>query len=156
GAAEAIWARDRLTVKLLASNPLRAKNLKLLTIAPRPIGETPQLSKGNGQWRIAINRKDFKSLAGAAKDRVYDMPVRKEVWADLEAYLRHYRPLLADKDNPYLLVSSKAPAGPFYSLNRRFETITRDYFPQCPGSGPHCMRHIAATTILKANPGAWS
>jgi len=155
GEAEAIWARDRLMVKLLASNPLRAKNLKLLTISPTD-GEAAQLRKVNGEWRIAIDKKDFKNLSGAAKDRIYDMPVRKEVWNDLEMYLRRYRPQLADPTNPYLFVSSDRPATLMYGLNRRFEVITRRFFPQCPGVGPHAMRHIVATTILKLHPNAWA
>src|SRR4029453_17100310 len=47
GEAEAIWARDRLIVKLLMSNPLRAKNIKFLTIAPLASGEPAQLHKVN-------------------------------------------------------------------------------------------------------------
>lgn len=156
GQAEAIWARDRLMLKLLASNPLRAKNLKLLTVFQSASGEPAQLRKVDGQWRIGIDRKDFKNMAGAAKDRVYDMPVRPEVCGDLETYLRVYRPLLADTTNPYLLVSSASPAGPMHGLNRRFEALSRRYFAQCPGVGPHAMRHIVATTILKMHPNAWA
>ncbi|QJW85192.1 hypothetical protein HK414_22480 [Ramlibacter terrae] len=117
--------------------------------------ELPQLRKENGEWRIAIDRKDFKNQAGAAKDRAYDMPVRKEVWKDLEIYLKSYRPLLADPNNPYLFVSGDSSGGPMYSLNRQFAAITRRYFRDCPGVGPHVMRHPVATAILKAHPNAW-
>lgn len=161
GVTEAIWMRDRLMLKLLASNPLRAKNLKLLTFAKDErgtdaSGAPAQLRKVNGEWRIAIDKMEFKNFAGAAKDRVYDMPVRKEVWADLEVYIREYRPVLADPANPYLLVSSASPAEPYYGINRRFQEISRKYFPRCPGVGPHAMRHLVATTILKKHPGAWA
>ncbi|WP_157400060.1 MULTISPECIES: hypothetical protein [Ramlibacter] len=156
GMAEAIWARDRLMVKLLTSNPLRAKNLILLTIAPSPSGEPAQLREVNGVWRIAIDKKDFKNLAGAAKDRAYDMPVRRELWSDIEAYRDTYRKMLASPSNPYLFVSSKSPDGPMYSLNRQFENISKRYFSDCPGVGPQTMRHIVATTILKMHPNAWA
>ncbi|WP_427914825.1 hypothetical protein ACPWT1_07910 [Ramlibacter sp. MMS24-I3-19] len=156
GQAEAIWMRDRVMVKLLASNPLRAKNLKLLTFDSGGSKVHAQLRKVNGVWRIAIDKKDFKNANGAAKDRPYDMPVRPEVWADLEAYIRDYRPLLAGPDNPYLFVSSDNPDEPYFGINRRFQVITREYFPQCPGVGPHAMRHLVATTILKTHPGAWT
>jgi len=156
GQAEAIWMRDRVMVKLLASNPLRAKNLKLLTFDPDRSTPQAQLRKVNGIWRIAIDKKEFKNAAGAAKDRPYDMPVRKEVWADLEAYIRHFRPLLADPANPYLFVSSDNPSDPYYNINRRFQKVSKDYFPRCPGVGPHAMRHVVATTILKKHPNAWA
>jgi hypothetical protein len=155
GKSEAIWARDRLSVKLLASNPLRAKNLILLRIAPDAKGRPAHLRKVDGVWRIRIERREFKNADGAARDRAYDMPVREEVWPDLERYLRDYRPLLADASNPYLLASGKKSNAPMYSFNRRFEALTARYFPGCPGVGPHAMRYVVATTILKMKPGSW-
>jgi integrase len=156
GVCEAKWARDRLMLKLLASNPLRAKNLKLLTIAPDAKGAPAQLRKVNGGWRIAIPREAFKNFAGAAKDREYDMPVRKELWKDLDAYIDQYRPLLAAASNPYLLTADRNSEEPYHHLNRHFAAVTRRYFTRCPGTGPHIMRHIVATTILKLQPNAWA
>jgi site-specific recombinase XerC len=153
GISEALWARDRLLLKLLASNPLRAKNIRLLTCLPDNSG---QLRKEDGVWRIKLSASDFKNFRGAAKDRSYDMPVRKEVWSDIERYLKHYRPQLATSENQYFLVCSSRTGKPWYSLNRHFASITRRYFIGCPGAGPHIMRHIVATAILKQQPNAWA
>ena len=78
------------------------------------------------------------------------------MWPVLERYLRVYRPILTASDGPYLLVSSGAKSkGPWKSLNRRVETLTRKYLHGCPGTGPHAFRHIVATSILKASPNDW-
>lgn len=108
GLREAVWARDRLLVKLLASNPLRDKNLRLLTYKDDNSGH---LRKVNGEWRIAIPRHEFKNARGAARHRPYDMPVRREVWPDIERYLRDYRPVLAADGNPstHSVTSSRLP-----------------------------------------------
>jgi hypothetical protein len=153
GLREAVWARDRLLVKLLASNPLRDKNLRLLTYKDDNSGH---LRKVNGEWRIAIPRHEFKNARGAARHRPYDMPVRREVWPDIERYLRDYRPVLAADGNPYVFVSTSNAAGPMYSLRRRFELLTRAYLAGCSGVGPHAMRYIVATSILKARPNDWA
>ena len=153
GVREAVWARDRLLIKLLASNPLRDKNLRLLTFDELGTGK---LRKADGAWRICIPRAEFKNAKGAARDRDYDMVVRPEVWPDIERYLRDYRPMLAKPGNPYVFVSSRTDSGPMPSLRRHFAALTRQYLAQCPGVGPHAMRHIVATSILKANPNAWT
>ncbi len=155
GANEAVWARDRLLLKLLASNPLRDKNVRLLTYRSDGTGH---LRKVDGTWRIAIPRKDFKNARGAARHRQYDMPVRKEVWADIERYLRDYRPMLDAGDSPYVFVSSRRGDGPLpmRGLRRRFEILTRRYLSGCAGVGPHAIRHIVATSILKQRPNDWA
>lgn len=163
GKSEAIWARDRLLLKILSSNPLRAKNLKFLTVSRD--NKTPSFG-GQGAcclyhsqcgWRIRVDRKFFKNASGAAKDSDYDMPVEPSVWSDIESYLRDYRPLLASPDNPYLFTSGTEGAeGVMYGLNRRVEALTKQYFWRCPGFGPHGFRHILATAILKKSPNDWT
>lgn len=153
GIDEAVWARDRLLVKLLASNPLRDKNVRMLTYRADGSGH---LRKKDGVWRIAIPKKEFKNFKGAAKDRDYDMPVRHEVWPDIERYLRDYRPMLVSGDTPYVFVSTERGNMPWYRLGRQFETLTRKYLAGCPGVGPHAMRHIVATSILKQRPNDWA
>lgn len=164
GVKEAIWARDRLLLKLLSSNPLRAKNLKMLKFIDDKTGQlisgddTGKLYRGrDGTWRIAIPKKFFKNFAGAAKDRDYDMPVHNSISRDIETFLELYRPRIASDDNPYVFTSSKkvASAGMMYSLNRRVEILSRLYFWRCPGFGPHGFRHIVATAILKMSPNDW-
>lgn len=153
GQEEAVWARDRLLLKLLASNPLRDKNTRMLIYRDDNKGHLRQV---DGKWRIAIPKDEFKNARGAAKTRNYDMPVRQEVWHDIEQYLRVYRPVLAAPGNQYVFVSTKGGNGPMDSLRRRFEFLTRRYLAGCPGVGPQAMRHIVATSILKQSPNDWA
>jgi len=153
GRAEALWARDRLLVTLLASNPLRKKNIQLLQYKADGTGH---LRKVDGIWRIFIEKEEFKNERGAAKERPYNMPVRQELWADIEKYLAVFRPQLADPGNSYVFVSSTAPEGAWKNLARHFAVLARRYFAGCPGVGPHCMRHLVATSILKQRPNDWT
>lgn len=155
GQREAVWARDRLLLKLLASNPLRDKNIRLMTYHS---DNTGHLRFVNEEWRIVIPRNEFKNARGAARHRIYDMPVRREVWSDIERYLRDYRPMLTSSNsaNPYVFVSTSGGTEPMHGLRRRFEWLTRTYLAGCRGVGPHAMRHMVATAILKANPNDWS
>lgn len=152
GIDEAVWARNRLLLKLLASNPLRDKNVRMLTFTPDGKGH---LRKVNGEWRIAIPKREFKNFEGAAKERDYDMVVRPEVWPDIERYLGVYRPMLAPSGNPYVFVSSRDNSGPMKKLRKCFAALTRKYLTRCPGVGPHAMRHLVATAILKQKPNDW-
>lgn len=153
GVNEAVWARDRLMLKLLASNPLRDKNLRMLSYRADGSG---QLRKVHGTWRICIDKEQFKNFMGAARHRDYNMPVRPEVWNDIERYLRDYRAMLAPAGSEYVFASSRGTPEPMGSLRRRFAIITKRHFAGCDGFGPHGMRHVVATSILKANPNDWN
>jgi len=154
GAREAIWARDKLLVKLLASNPLRVKNVRMLSYQPDNKGHLRQ--DGQGAWFIFVPRRELKNFKGAAKDRDYSMPVRPEVWSDIEEYLKHYRPMLLKQVTDMVFVSEHN-GGPFsqHGLARRFAALTKKYLHGCPGVGPHAMRHIVATSVLKSSPNDW-
>lgn len=159
GVEEAIWARDLLLVRLMASNPLRAKNLKLLTYRPDNSGNLYR--DQNGGWNIRIDKKAFKNAKGAAGDDAYDVGVNSALWSDIERYLQVYRPMLPDADRvDYVFLSSstekaKGYTGAWNSLERRFFYLTKRYLWGCPGIGSHGMRYIVATAILKKHPGAW-
>jgi integrase len=64
--------------------------------------------------------------------------------------------LLASSSNPYLFTVGKHSDEPYHHLNRHFAAITQRYFTRCAGTGPHIMRRIVATTILKLHPNAWA
>lgn len=155
GKREAIWARDKLLVKLLASNPLRDKNMRMLSYRPDNKGHLRQDARGG--WFIFVPRRELKNFRGAARDRDYSMQVRPEVWSDIDEYLRHYRPMLLKTTTDRFFISEHS-GGPFATqgLARRFEMLTRKYLQGCPGVGPHAMRHIVATSILKASPNDWN
>lgn len=159
GTNEAVWARDLLLVKLMASNPLRAKNMKLLTYSADNTGNLYR--RPDGSWFIRLEKRAFKNAKGAAKRRDYDMPVNRVVWADIERYLNVYRPMLPDADKVgYFFLSSmdekqEGYVGAWKSLNRRVFYLTRRYLWDCPGIGTHGFRYIIGTATLKKAPGAW-
>ncbi|MGF6858476.1 hypothetical protein [Paraburkholderia sp. CI3] len=159
GAHEAIWARDLLLIKLMASNPLRAKNMKLLTYRADNTGNLYR--RPDGRWFIRIEKRAFKNAKGAAKSRDYDMPVNHVAWADIERYLNVYRPMLPDADKvDFVFLSStdeqsEGYVGVWKSLNRRVFYLTRRYLWDCPGIGTHGFRYIIGTATLKKAPGAW-
>ncbi|MFM0543737.1 hypothetical protein PQR29_03320 [Paraburkholderia strydomiana] len=159
GADEAVWARDLVLVKLMASNPLRAKNMKLLTYRADNSGDLYR--RPDGSWFIRIEKRAFKNAKGAAKSRDYDMPVNRAVWRDMERYLNVYRPMLPDANKvDYVFLSSMEEKqsgyiGIWKSLNRRIFYLTRRYLWDCPGIGAHGFRYIIGTATLKRAPGAW-
>lgn len=155
GSREAVWARDKMLVKLLASNPLRDKNIRMLTYRTDNQGHLRQ--NEHGAWFIFVPRRELKNLKGAAKDRDYMMSVRPEVWADIEEYIRTFRPMLLKEATDRVFISEQT-GGPFsqHGLARRFATLTKKYLHKCPGVGPHAVRHIVATSILKAAPNDWA
>ncbi|BCQ24719.1 site-specific integrase [Caballeronia sp. NK8] len=159
GAYEAIWARDLLLIKMMASNPLRAKNMKLLTYCADNTGNLYR--RPDGSWFIRIEKRAFKNAKGAAKSRDYDMPVNHVVWGDIERYLNVYRPMLPDADKvDFVFLSStdekqEGYVGVWKSLNRRVFYLTRRYLWDCPGIGTHGFRYIIGTATLKKAPGAW-
>ena len=147
GEAEAKWGRDLLLLMLLASNPLRARNVKELTWRADNSGDLRQ--DADGGWRVVIARHRLKNANGAARDADYNCRVQPAVWPHLERYLREYRPLLGSAATDYLFVCPSGKNRPWRGLNRCFMRITRRFFVGTEGFGPHAMRHIVATAILK-------
>lgn len=158
GEAEAVWARDLLLIKLLASNPLRARNLKEMTYRHDNRGHLYQ--RNNGAWFIRFDKSEFKNCKGAARHRDYDMPVAESAWADIERYLKIYRPMFprANELNFVFLSAldkeTEHQSGVWKSLNRRVFTLTKKYLWRCPGTSAHGFRYIFGTSILKSNPDA--
>lgn len=159
GVEEAIWARDLLLIGLMASNPLRAKNIKLMTYKADNSGNL--YKKPDGSWNLRIDKRAFKNLKGAAGTEDYDVEITSNVWPAIEQYLHVYRPMLADADKvDFVFLSSltekpKGYIGPWVSLSRRIFFLTKRFLWNCPGIGAHGLRYIVGTAILKKNPDAW-
>ncbi|MCX4177373.1 MULTISPECIES: helix-turn-helix domain-containing protein [Paraburkholderia] len=159
GISEVVWARDLLLVKLMTSNPLRAKNMKLLTYRADNTGNIYR--RPDGSWFIRIEKRAFKNARGAARSRDYDMPVNRVVWGDIERYLHVYRPMLPDADKvDFVFLStseeqSEGYVGVWKSMNKRIFFLTHRYLWDCPGIGAHGFRYIIGTATLKKAPGAW-
>ena len=147
GKQEAIWARSRLLLALLASHGLRARNMKELTYRKDNTGQLRQ--DPDGAWRIVIDKQCFKNEKGAASDRDYNSVVPKKVWVYITQWLSRHRQFLARTDSDLVFVCANKQGAIWKGLNRTFERLSRRYFQNCSGTGPHCMRHIMATAIIK-------
>jgi hypothetical protein len=157
GVTEAVWSRDMALIQLLASNPVRAENIKQMTYLADNRGNLYQ--DPSGAWWLRFSPESFKNTKGAAGDRPYNMPIHESAWPALERYLKRFRPMLpfaADLPNVFLSAKQGGGPRPWSSMNRRVELLTRRYLRQCPGVGPHAFRHIVATAILKASPNDWA
>lgn len=154
GKQEAIDARDILMVKLLASNPVRDKNFRLMTYREDGTGNLRR--DATGAWSLHVPSRELKNFQSSVGEQDYDMPIRPEVWPDIERYIHDYRPMLLKEPSDVVFISVSGRPFSICGLRRRFEQLTRLYLQGCPGVGPHAMRHIVATSLLKANPNDWA
>lgn len=162
--AEAVWGRDLVLIKILASNPLRRRNLAHLTWRADNTGELHQ--REDKSWWLKIHKSKFKNVKGAAGEReFYECQVNTSAWIDIEKYIRVYRPNLMRGPTDLFFVTgqtgpfSKGKADdelipvPWVDLSFRVKVLTARYLYRCPGVGCHSFRHIVATAILKAPGG---
>ena len=155
---EAIWSRDLVLIKLLASNPLRERNLAHLTWRPDNTGNLYQRS--DGTWHIRWKSTAFKNSVGAAGDMDYDAEIHSSVYADLERYLHQHRPKILHSPSDLVILSmaktkasEELPHVPWNDLSKRVTELTRRYLWKTGGIGTHSFRHLIGSSILKAAPG---
>jgi hypothetical protein len=151
GLEELRAARDVMLVALLMSNPLRALNLKRMRYLADNSGHLRRTPEGG--WKLFIPRREFKNIHGAAKNRDYDMEIDPAVWPFITRYLKTYRPMFGTERPELVFVSEKNRAREWKGLNKRFRGLTKSLIPRCDGFGPHCVRDIYATQVIKQSKG---
>jgi integrase len=159
---EAVWARDLVLIKLLASNPVRSRNLAHMTWRADNTGELHQ--RDDKSWWLKIHRTKFKNTRGAAGDReFYECQVNPSAWTDIEKYIRLHRPILMRGPTDLFFLTAHngycrntnpdSRPRPWVDLGGRVHELTARYLYRCAGVGCHSFRHIVATSILKAPGG---
>ena len=173
---EAVWARDILLIKLLASNPLRRVNIITLhwneknVNGYRPNDGASIYQRVDGSWWIYSPGAFFKNRGANLED--YDSPIQESTWPDLERYLFKYRPrllrwptdlvfLAVTRDPEKKLTKKGLPYKqavatehmPFLNIGNHVAKLTQRYLRNSGGSRMHAFRNVVATAILKADGG---
>ena len=155
---QALWIRDQLLLRTLASNPLRSRNFCEM----RYIEGGKADSGGNlyrmpsGEWRLRFLPEDFKNEHGAARE-LYDVMMDPSTWPLVDQYINQARPVLLhgrEIDEAFVSVTGRPLAAT--SLASAVKSLTGAYIDENLGMhafGPHAFRHIVATAWLRANPG---
>ena len=167
--ARAIWFRDILLLKMLASNPLRVSHFAIMRYSADNLGNLYR--KADGAWGLRFCAADFKNEKHAAQED-YDADIPKSIWPDIERYIAQGRPLLADADSAFAFLratcgvktmsdgelgNENGRKGMWKSENisHRIGTLTAMLRPGYPAFRSHAFRYIVATDFLKRNPGAY-
>jgi integrase len=150
GEAELVWVRNYLLVGLLASNPLRRRNILELDWRDDNTGHLRRDPCGN--YRIFFKGVTLKNRYGRALSEDYDVPVQADLTPFIDEYLKKYWPKLTRGETNRIFVQTINPGRTWQSLGDTFFEITSKYFV---GSGfrPHAMRHITATSLVKETGG---
>jgi hypothetical protein len=151
GEAELIWARNYLLLGLMASNPLRVRNMLELNWRSDNTGHLRKDPDGN--YRIVFRGWELKNRFGRAATHDYDVPVQAALTAFIDEYLAEYWPRLTRGLTDRIFVGTLHPERLWLNLNSTFFDITAKYFDGTPGFRPHAMRHITATALVKQTGG---
>ncbi|MGF6809516.1 integrase [Paraburkholderia sp. Clong3] len=145
---EAVHKRDALLLTILTANPLRRRNLMLMTYFEDGSGNLYRREDG---WRLRYEPSDFKNERGAASGP-YDVPLPPDASWRIEEYLDEFRPRLLqhNPDAPWVMPSRRSTL--WQSLTKQVEKITRRFVAETPGFGPHAVRHLVATDYLRKHP----
>lgn len=161
GTMKIVMQRDTLIFKVMIPQPLRVRMLKIMTWRKDNSGNLYRRS--NGRWAIRFKKEDFKNETGAAKDKPYDVALPASLNAAIEDYLYNVRPQFNNpSDFVFVPDASKGKAkgnnghtqGGTW-LNDMIRARSAAFLKDCPGFGPHAIRHIVATDYIRNNPGSY-
>jgi integrase len=157
-----VLQRDRLIFRIMIPQPLRVRMMKVMTWRADNSGNL--YLRRDGRWAIRFKPEDFKNEKGAAKDKPYDVPLPATLSDEIEYYLKTIRPQFTPKTD-YVFVP--APTGSAISrelpldnqgggwLNDMIRARSAAFLSECPGFGPHAIRHIVATDYIRNNPNSY-
>lgn len=132
------WFRDGLMIALLASRPIRAKNLWSIEIGRHLTWQ------GERYW-LSFSGDETKS------HRALEFPLPEKLTAPMRRYLEFHRPrLLQGSKEKALWISNLGRVMHINSISDRIKDMTRKYVGI--SVNPHAFRHAAATTIAEFDP----
>lgn len=149
----AVWVRNQLLLRMLASNPLRNRNYREMRYAADNKGNLYRAAGGG--WRLRFQPHEFKNEAGAAKEP-YDVPVAKDIWPLVELYLFRARPIMEPSPSTETVFLNRyGCAFDKPGLSSIICNLTGRYIRddiETLGIRTHAFRHIVATAWLRAHP----
>jgi len=162
--AKAAAFRNYLLIAMMHSNPLRQKHFQLMSYKKDNSGNLYQNNKE--EWRIRFEENFFKNPKKGTgfSSGVYDVPVEKRLWTDIEKYLVEHRKFLKNQcDSDYFFLTSPVAA------HKKNSKTSLDVAAVVHWVGdrflgdewlngrlsPHDLRHIVATDLIKNNIGGW-
>ncbi len=153
----AVWVRDQLLLRMLASNPLRNRNFREMRYLEKPTSDDlgNLYRDANGGWRLRFQPFEMKNEKGAASE-LYDVPVPADLWPLVDSYILKARPILMDgKTTDAVFLNRNGKPFKVAGLSAVVKTLTGRYLQGMPdvyGFATHAFRHIIATAWLRAHP----
>ena len=155
------WARDRLLIALMITNPLRINQFKIMTYREDGSGHLRcRVENGKRKWSLHFEPNEFKNEDGAAT-HAYHASVPDWVGVLIDDYILETRPnLQGSKESDWVFLRSISSSNAADLPGREFMvTKLEEHFwkrtVQClhdvvpQGFNPHAPRHIVATGMLK-------
>lgn len=140
--------RDMLLTALLIANPLRIRMFQIMNFGENLIQDE------DGAWWFFFRRHQFKNRSSLTAD--YKVRVSPIFWTMITEYQEKYRPiLLKDGVSNAVFINGKWKRNRgearmrALSLAAGFLRRTKSYIENSPGFGPHAMRHIVVTSIVR-------
>ncbi len=145
--------RDITLFALICANPLRIRMFRMMQF------DRNLVRLNDGSWELRFKKGAFKNRKALRSH--YKVGVAKELWPILDRYREEFHPILAGSTRTtHVFIGGrvgrkgKDGAGPLTttSLNYIIEKLTELYSPSGTGFGPHAIRHLVATDIIKKDP----
>ncbi|MBC6958781.1 MAG: site-specific integrase [Lautropia sp.] len=140
--------RDALILALLTCIPLRVETLATLQCDGSTGGD--HIYRLHGQFRLsACNLKNRHRDEG----ETVDVALPDILTGRIDEYLREHLPhIVGSTRSRYLFPSTRNPQRVWRTMNGHIIAVTRRHVPDCPGFGPHALRHVVASNYLRRHP----
>ncbi len=161
----AMQAGVSLMLRLIVRIPLRQRNLREMEWNPTRPELGRNLYKSDGQWRIRFKGEQLKIGHKGGKENMVDYAFPASLSADLDRYMKWWRPILINtKTNLHLApeVPNEMPKivdqeyfflksiGDPFDLDRLIDLISRVTYKYVKvAMNPHIIRSVWATEYLK-------
>lgn len=148
--------RNLLLVGMMNQNPLREQHWEMMTWRDGDPG-SHLIKTAGGNYALRYSMEDFKAFPGSQEED-YEAEFDPRLTPLIDEYLCVHRPHLVGAGccdfvfRPSKVITGRQPHERF-AIYKLFVTLTEKYLAGCltRGFGPHAIRHIIATELVKNN-----